>query len=101
MDLKILRKREQLLNKSKQKEFVNHPAHYQSENGKECIDLMIEELGVLGVIYFCLGNAFKYQFRAGKKEGNPKEQDIAKGEWYTNKAKELLNSYMTGHFDKK
>ena len=69
-------------------EQVNHPAHYQ-KNGRECIDVMLEEYGVNAVINFCQCNAFKYQWRAGLKEGNSKEQDMAKAEWYLNKAKEL------------
>ena len=69
-------------------EQVNHTAHYQ-KNGRECIDVMLEEYGVNAVINFCQCNAFKYQWRAGLKEGNSKEQDMAKAEWYLNKAKEL------------
>ena len=69
-------------------EQVNHSEHY-SKNGKECIDCMIEEYGVEAVINFCICNAYKYKWRAGLKEGNSKEQDLAKAEWYLNKAKEL------------
>ena len=69
-------------------EQVNHPAHYQ-KNGKECIDVMIEKFGVKAVINFCECNQFKYEWRAGMKEGNSAEQDLAKAEWYKNKAKEL------------
>ena len=50
---------------------------------------MIEEYGVEAVINFCICNAYKYKWRAGLKEGNSKEQDLAKAEWYLNKAKEL------------
>ena len=69
-------------------EQVNHPEHYL-KNGKECIDCMIEEYGAEAVINFCICNAYKYKWRAGLKEGNSKEQDLAKAEWYLNKAKEL------------
>lgn len=72
-------------------EMVNHPAHYQRD-GKECIDCMIEEFGVKAVIDFCICNAYKYRFRAGHKEGNTREQDMAKADWYLKKAKELLDS---------
>lgn len=69
-------------------EQVNHPAHYQ-KNGRECIDVMIEKFGVWAVINFCECNQFKYEWRAGLKEGNSAEQDLAKAKWYENKAKEL------------
>lgn len=69
-------------------EQVNHPAHYQ-KNGRECIDVMIEKFGTEAVINFCECNQFKYEWRAGMKEGNSAEQDLAKAEWYKNKAKEL------------
>ena len=51
------------------KDMVNHPDHYK-QGGKECIEVMIDEFGVRDVIAFCRLNAFKYQWRAGKKEGN-------------------------------
>ena len=69
-------------------EQLNHPAHYQ-KNGKECIDVMIEKFGVRAVINFCECNQFKYEWRAGMKEGNSAELDRAKAAWYENKAKEL------------
>ena len=70
------------------KEQVNHPDHYQ-KNGKECIDVMVERFGVTATINFCELNTFKYEWRAGEKEGNSKEQDLKKAEWYRNKAEEL------------
>lgn len=70
------------------KEQVNHPDHYQ-KNGKECIDVMVEQFGVTATIHFCKLNTFKYEWRAGEKEGNSKEQDLKKAEWYRNKAGEL------------
>ena len=70
------------------KEQVNHPSHYL-KGGKECIDCMVEEFGAKAVINFCLCNAYKYKWRAGLKEGNSAMQDLAKAEWYLNKAKEL------------
>lgn len=69
-------------------EQVNHPAHYQ-KNGRECIDVMIEKFGAEAVINFCICNEFKYLWRAGLKAGNTAEQDLAKAQWYKNKAKEL------------
>lgn len=70
------------------KEQVDHPSHYQ-KGGRECIDVMIEKFGVDAVIAFCECNQFKYEWRAGMKDGNSAEQDLAKAEWYKKKAEEL------------
>lgn len=70
-------------------EQVNHPAHYKSINGKECIDYMIEKYGETWVYHFCILNAYKYRFRAGKKDDNSKEQDLAKAMWYEEYAYKL------------
>lgn len=59
---------------------INHPTHYQGKH--ECIDIMRVMFGDEAVKGFCKCNAFKYRFRAGKKEGNSAEQDISKAEWY-------------------
>lgn len=77
-------------------EMVNHPSHYKDENGKECIDYMLEEFGVEAVLHFCECNSFKYRFRAGKKEGNSAEQDLAKAEWYDNKYNDIVKKYYSG-----
>ena len=50
------------------------PAHYQGEY--ECIDLMREIYGDEAVRWFCILNAYKYRFRAGKKEGNEEKLTI-------------------------
>ena len=63
---------------------VNHPAHYQGKN--ECIDVMLAMFGVEAVKHFCMCNAYKYRFRADKKNG---AEDIAKAEWYESKLIEL------------
>lgn len=52
---------------------VNHPQHYQSETGIECID-------VVRWMSFNLGNAVKYLWRAGQK-GSAIE-DLRKAIWY-------------------
>ena len=70
------------------KEQVNHPAHYQ-RGGKECIEVMEEEFGPKAVYWFCMLNSFKYCWRAGEKDGNSTEQDLAKAKWYTNYADKL------------
>lgn len=59
---------------------VDHPAHYQGEY--ECIDLMREIYGDVAVRDFCICNAYKYRFRAGAKQTEAAEDDIAKAEWY-------------------
>lgn len=51
---------------------VNQPDHYTKHpSGIECIE-------VTKHFNFCLGNAIKYIWRAGLKEGNSKEQDLRK-----------------------
>ena len=61
---------------------VNHPTHYQGNH--ECIDIMRVMFGDEAVKGFCKCNAFKYRFRAGRKEENTADQDILKAEWYEN-----------------
>lgn len=62
---------------------VNHPSHYaDNPKGIECIDAMEAGLGKEQVQSFCLCNAFKYIFRAQKKNGI---EDIKKAIWYLNK----------------
>lgn len=68
---------------------VNHPSHYtNSENGIECIDAMIAAYGKEAVMSFCKCNAFKYQWRFDKKNG---DEDLKKAQWYQNKYMELKN----------
>lgn len=66
------------------KDNVNHPEHYQGKF--ECIDEMISLFGVEAVKDFCRCNAYKYRFRADRKNGL---EDIKKAEWYMTKLKEL------------
>jgi hypothetical protein len=73
-------------------EQVNHPAHYQ-KNGKECIEVMEEKYGPMAVYNFCICNSFKYEWRAGEKDGNSTEQDLAKAKWYREYAIKLFNKY--------
>lgn len=81
-------------NKQAEKSYdMINPQHYKSSDGKECIDVMIDLFGVDKVKAFCQLNAFKYKFRAGKKPGASKEQDLAKAQWYKNKLKELASKY--------
>jgi hypothetical protein len=67
---------------------VNHPEHYQSDNGIECIDAIRAALGHDGFIAYCRGNAIKYNWRSGSKSSH--SEDLNKGAWYsTRAAKEL------------
>ncbi len=65
---------------------VNHPDHYNT-HPMECIDEMVVVFGFDAVIDFCKCNAWKYRYRAGNKDDI--KQDLAKSDWYLNKAKEL------------
>ena len=65
-----------------EKEWVNHPTHYQSKNGMEVIDVIDNfELN------FNLGNAVKYILRCGKKDNDI--QELNKAIWYINHEIEL------------
>ena len=63
---------------------VNHPEHYQSDNGIECIDAIRAALGHEGFIAYCRGNAIKYNWRSGSKSSHA--EDLKKGAWYSNRA---------------
>lgn len=64
---------------------VKNPSHY-TDGQIECIDAMIDSQGVSSVQSFCICNAFKYIWRAKKKNGL---EDIKKAQWYLNKYIEL------------
>ena len=72
---------------------VNHPSHYQGKH--ECIEVMRAMFGDEAVAAFCRCNSFKYRFRAGNKDGNTYEQDIAKAVWYENYLIEMLKGGET------
>lgn len=59
---------------------VNHPSHYTGRY--ECIDVMQDVFGNEATDNFCLCNAFKYIWRANKKNGL---EDVKKAVWYLNK----------------
>lgn len=69
---------EQMMNELKQTENdpVNHPSHYISDpSGIECIQITRHR-------NFNIGNAIKYLWRAGLKDGNSDIQDLQKAVWY-------------------
>jgi len=61
---------------------VNHPEHYQSDSGIECIDAIRAALGREGFIAYCRGNAMKYTWR--DKLSNT--EDYKKAVWYLSRA---------------
>lgn len=69
---------------------VNSPKHYK-QYSTEVIDMMLQIWGVDAVVTYCEINAFKYRMRMGIKD-NPIEEDLAKEQWYLNRAKLLRNS---------
>lgn len=71
-------------------EYVNHPQHYNKPGRKECIEEMLEMYGPEAVYWFCVLSAYKYEYRAGDKKGQPRELDLAKIKWYEDYAARLL-----------
>lgn len=61
---------------------VDHPKHYNTDGRMECIKEMELMFGRCDVATFCKLNAYKYFYRAGEKEGEAKEKDLAKAQWY-------------------
>lgn len=68
---------------------VNHPEYYTIYS-IEAIDMMILIFGKEKVKTFCELAAFQYRMRMGKKDGVDIKTDLAKEQWYLNKAKELV-----------
>ena len=65
---------------------VNHPTHYTSGCGFECIEMMEMVFGKEAVHDFCTLNAFKYLWRHRQKGG---ADDIGKAKWYLEYTKGL------------
>lgn len=61
---------------------VDHPSHYKKEDRLECIDEMVKKFGYYHTCIFCLMSSYKYLYRAGDKDGNSEDQDLAKACWY-------------------
>ena len=70
---------------------IDHPSYYRNENSRECIEEMRILFGDCVVADFCKLNAYKYKYRAGNKEGNSKEKDLAKANWYLDYVQKLKN----------
>lgn len=73
---------------------VNHPSHYTSGCGFECIEMMEMVFGKEAVIDYCVVNAFKYIWRHKQKNGS---EDIAKAEWYLKYACKLTEGGLRRH----
>ena len=69
-----------------EKDHIN-PIHYKQYH-MEVIEMMVKIWGREKVADYCMMNAFKYRMRAGNKDDV--SQDLAKEQWYLNKAKELI-----------
>jgi hypothetical protein len=54
---------------------INHPEHYTSLDGIECIQ-------VTEHFNFCRGNAIKYIWRSGLKTRTTEIEDLRKAQWY-------------------
>ena len=67
-------------------ETINHPTHYTSGCGFECIEMMEMVFGKEAVHDFCTLNAFKYLWRYRQKGG---ADDIGKAKWYLEYTKGL------------
>lgn len=60
-------------------DLVNHPAHYEEQS------IRLEPIDFCERLPFCEGNAIKYCFRAGHKEGASELLDLKKAQWYLNR----------------
>ena len=64
---------------------IEHPEHYASGQ-YECIDVMLDVFGTEALRHFCLLNAFKYIWRAERKNGS---EDLEKARYYLQVLHEL------------
>jgi Protein of unknwon function (DUF3310) len=68
-------------------DMVHHPPHYGSHpSGVECIQI-VEHMN------FCVGNAVKYLWRAGLKDGVDPVEDLKKARWYIDREIQRLQVY--------
>lgn len=69
---------------------INHPKHYTSHpSGIECIEITRH-------LNFNIGNAIKYLWRCGLKDGNATTQDLKKALWYINDEVKRLEGVRDG-----
>lgn len=79
-------------------DLVNHPSHYEEQSIK------LEPIDFCERLPFCEGNAIKYCFRAGHKEGASELLDLKKAQWYLKRrrsenALEMQNCDYTSFLD--
>lgn len=63
-------------------DLINHPSHYQGDNGIECIDAIQSALTPEEFRGYCKGNVMKYTWRERTKQG---DAAIRKARWYMNR----------------
>jgi hypothetical protein len=69
---------------------VNHPNHYKSSNGIECIDAIEASVeGLTGLEAVCTANVLKYIWRWKKKNGL---EDLRKAKWYLEKLIDIISN---------
>ncbi len=74
-------------------DLINKPKHYQLIGDLEAIDVIQRVLTPEQFEGYLIGNFLKYRLRAGKKDDLA--QDIAKSEWYRERANILKSSDHT------
>lgn len=62
-----------------EEDVIESPNHYCRDNGMECIEEIRMVFGDEVAAHFCLGNIWKYRYRAADKNG---AEDIAKSDKY-------------------
>lgn len=70
-------------------DMIDHPEHYKTDK-YECIDVMLDIFGPEATMNFCMCNAFKYVWRASKKNG---QEDVDKARWYLDKYTSIKEDY--------
>jgi hypothetical protein len=65
---------------------VNHPAHYNRHPSG------VETIQITEHFNFCVGNAIKYLWRSGLKEGTDAVLDLQKARWYVDRELKRLGA---------
>lgn len=73
-------------------DLINHPAHYEGQA------IRLEPIDFCERLPFCEGNALKYCFRAGHKDGASELQDLKKARWYLNRQKSAGAATVSDRF---
>lgn len=74
-------------------DLVNHPPHYQTESGLECIEAIRAALGDIAFVDYCRGNVMKYAWRANLK--GTAAADLRKAAWYASRAAQVLEGVQS------